>query len=189
MSHVFKGPPGHVRPFAREQSLRYYRNRLVIAGTLTALYESLMILRLYDEHVAGSLGFNEALLKSAFWMAFGGATMFVKFQRMAMNVPDNEPILLPREILRLARTPIGWALLREGSTLSRRRFEIETNAARLPMSTEVGHDGPITFDQLYPTVIKEYADLVRDESNLVDRQFHHLDGETVDHNHDWASAP
>jgi hypothetical protein len=120
--------------------------------------------------------------------------LFMSPSMLFSGEPKNQAIL-PWELLRLSRTPVGWALLREGAEQRERRKEIRSLAktilviSAMPGVTGAAFSNPELISEVEANIRAAWTMLLRDESDLVDRQRRHLAGETVDYKPEWASAP
>lgn len=183
-------PPGHVRPFGRDYGFVGYKLKLAFALVVSVSCVVILVLLGYSQYLRdGTLTFENGVTTVIF-MFMGpfmlGGTI------MTGSSPSNRagPMFLPTDMLRLARTPVGWALLREGAELSQRRLAIVHAHLQLDVLEEavdaIATDKSLDVDSALHALWNAHLAL---EASLAERQRRHLAGESVAHRAELAAHP
>lgn len=191
MSISLQDPPGHVRPYACGRRLTWYKARLTAAKIACAALTVMILATGRAEYRAtGALTLDSAV-EIVFWMTIGNVLLYAVMVNATVTLGGNGDLIwTPKEILLLSRTPVGWALLREGARISERRHEIENAERSLAAFRRLA----ITLDpqqilELEANLLAAWNKMLFDEENLLGRQGKHLAGEVVTYDASLAASP
>ena len=191
MSISLQDPPDHVLPHAYDRSLTGYYVRLVLATLAAASPPTVILFMWWGEYKGFHTITVESVVQGLVFLWVGPAILFPTFMKLG-DTFSSKPSLLPLDLLRLSRTPVGWALLREGAMLEDRRSGVKDLERSLPLfrSIAIGFNNAEQVLEHEANLLNAWNKLLAAETSLVDRQRRHLAGETVDeYDKSLASSP
>ena len=191
MSISLQDPPGHVRPYACGRRLTWYKARLTAAKIACAAMTIMVLTTGRSEYRAtGSVTFD-SVVEIVFWATIGNVMLYAVIVNPSATLGGNGDLIwMPKEILLLSRTPIGWALLREGVRISERRSEIENGERSLAAFRRLAIAlDPQQILELEASLLAAWNKTLFDEEDLLSRQGKHLAGEVVAYDASLAASP
>lgn len=190
MSISLQDPPEHVLPHAYDRSLVGYWVQLTMATLISAFAMSFVVRGWIAEYEGFHTVSVESLVMGCVFLWIAPAILAPMVMRPA-EVLSSNPVFLPVALLRLSRSPVGWALLREGARISGRRSEIKGLERSLPtlQNNMIGFNESENVLVHEANLLNAWNKLLVAETSLADRQRRYLAGESVAFDDALASSP